>query len=95
MAVICTILLDISIPGIKSLKEKRGFIKPIIHRLHRRFNISVSEVDFQDIWDRSVLLCALVSNDGSYAQSQAMQLINYFKSNFRDVYLLSHRVEFV
>ena len=95
MIAICTILLDISIPGTKSLKEKRGIIKPITHQLHRKFNISIAEVEFQDDWDRSTLLCALVSNDKSFSQSQAMKIVNYFEQTFRTVFLLTYRIEFI
>jgi hypothetical protein len=95
MAAICTILLDISIPGIKSLKEKRSTIKPIIHRLHRQFNVSVAEIDHQDTWDRCVLLCAIVSNDKAFSQKQAMKLVDHFVENFLSVDLLSHSIEFI
>ena len=95
MAAICTILLDISIPGIRSLKEKRSTIKPIILRLHRQFNVSVAEIDYQDTWDRSLLLCAIVSNNSAFSQEQAMKLVDYFVENFLSVDLLTHRIEFV
>lgn len=95
MASICTILLDISIPGTRSLKEKRSVIKPIIHRLRREFNVSVAEIDFQDKWSRSAILCAHVSNDKSFSQSQMMKVVNYVENNFRNINLLDHKIMFL
>jgi len=79
----------------KSLKEKRSIIKPVLHKLQRVFNISIAEIDYQDTWDRSLILCAMVSNDGSFLQSQGMQIINYIDANFRSIDLLSHKIEFI
>ena len=95
MSSVCTILLDISIPGTRSLKEKRSVIKPITHKLRHQFNISIAEVEYQDVWDRSIILCAIVSNSSRYSQEQAAKLIDFFEDSFRSVYLLSHKVEFI
>jgi uncharacterized protein YlxP (DUF503 family) len=36
-----------------SLKEKRAVLQRILMRLKQRFNVSVSETDFQDVWQRN------------------------------------------
>ncbi|MCL6548587.1 MAG: DUF503 family protein [Alicyclobacillus sp.] len=40
---VCTISL--SIPGVRSLKEKRGVIKPLVAHIRKEFNVSVAEVE--------------------------------------------------
>jgi uncharacterized protein len=45
-----------------SLKEKRAVLQRIITRLRQKFNITVSEVDFQDTWQRTKLAMAVVSS---------------------------------
>jgi len=95
MISLCTILLDISLPGVRSLKEKRSIVKPIILKMRRKFNISVAEVEYQDIWNRSLLLCAIASNNNRFSQQQAMKIIDFFENEFKTVILLSHKIEFL
>jgi len=95
MASLCTILLDIYIPGVNSLKEKRGIIKPIISKLRRNFNTSIAEVEYHDVWNRAVFLCAITSNDKRYCQQQAMKLVDFVNNNFLSVNILSHHIDFL
>lgn len=45
-----------------SLKEKRAVLQRILTRLKQKFNASVSEVDYQDIWQRSKIAIVVVSS---------------------------------
>lgn len=42
-------------PGSSSLKDKRQNLKSIIERTKHRYNISIAEVDNQDLWQLSTL----------------------------------------
>ena len=55
--------LDLHIPEANSLKSKRMVIKSLIQRIKNKFNVSVSEVDMQNLWQRSVIGIAYVSNE--------------------------------
>ena len=50
--------------GARSLKEKRGPLKRIIAHLQQTYHVSVSEVDNQDLHQRSTLGIAVVASDG-------------------------------
>lgn len=67
MPTVGLLTLEIYIPGVSSLKEKRGIVKPIIARLRKEFNVSVAEVDDQDHWGHAVLAVACVSASPDYA----------------------------
>ena len=58
--------LHLRLEGCRSLKEKRGRIKPLLTRLRREFNVSVAEIDFQDIWQDAMLGCVLISNEPAH-----------------------------
>ncbi|WP_145644252.1 DUF503 domain-containing protein, partial [Bacillus licheniformis] len=45
-----------------SLKEKRAVLKRIITRIRAKFNVSVSEIDYQDTWQRTSFGIAAVSS---------------------------------
>ena len=47
----CTVRLHL--PGVASLKEKRGRLKPILARLPREFNLAAAEIELQDIWQNA------------------------------------------
>ncbi len=85
--------LELDLAGCKSLKEKRGILQPLISRLHRQFNISISEIGFQDKWDRSLLACAVVSNDGRYNQELLAAVVNYISAHFLTVEVVGYRIE--
>jgi len=87
--------LHFFIPGCTSLKEKRSHIKPVLVRLRREFNISVAEVDRQDMWQESVIACALISNDHEYTQSALQQVAGFSEHNWPELELLEHHIELV
>jgi uncharacterized protein YlxP (DUF503 family) len=55
--------LDLHIPEANSLKSKRLVIKSLIDRIKNRFNVSIAEVDAQNLWQRCVIGIAFVSNE--------------------------------
>lgn len=55
--------LDLHIPEANSLKSKRKVLKSLIERIKNKFNVSVAEVDSQNLWQRSVIGIAYVSNE--------------------------------
>ena len=54
---------DLIIENSASLKEKRAVIKPLIADLRRRFQLSVAEVDHQDLHRRAGIGVGCVSGD--------------------------------
>ena len=53
--------LEIRIPGARSLKEKRHVVKGLSAALAATFPVAVSEVGFQDQWQRATLGVAMVA----------------------------------
>lgn len=87
------LVLIIQIPGCRSLKEKRGRLKPLMNRLYKEYKVSVAEVDDLDIWGRSVLACALVSNNARHTQRVLQKAANWVEMNWRDVELVDAQIE--
>jgi uncharacterized protein YlxP (DUF503 family) len=63
MVVIALLTLDIHIPHAHSLKDKRMVIRSMKDRLRTKFNVSVSEVDHQELWQRAQLSVVTVGSD--------------------------------
>lgn len=50
-----------------SLKDKRHIVKSLKDRLRHRFNVSVAEIDHQDLWQRATVAAVTISGDRTYA----------------------------
>lgn len=57
--------VELLIPGIRSLKEKRAVVNKLKTRLANLFNISIAEVSHQDLLQRSGLGVAIVSHSAN------------------------------
>lgn len=88
---ICTI--ELRLPGNGSLKGKRRIIKSIVTRVGREFNVSIAEVDAQNLWQRAVLGVACVSASASYAHGQLERVVQWIEMNRPDLELLEYQIE--
>ncbi|MCM3725942.1 DUF503 family protein [Neobacillus cucumis] len=64
-----------------SLKDKRAVLQRILMRLKQRFNVSVAEVDFQDVWQRTKIAIAVVTSTRTATEQElqkALKLIDSF-----------------
>ncbi len=52
------------ITGCRSLKEKRIVLNSLKDKIRSKYNVSVSELDFNDKWQKTLLGVACVSNNG-------------------------------
>ena len=87
---VCT--MDLHLPGIGSLKGKRQILLSLKDRLKRTYNVSIAEVDGNDLWQRAVLGVACVSNDGSHARQMLNAVVGEVRAN-PCVELIEHHVE--
>jgi uncharacterized protein YlxP (DUF503 family) len=88
---VCTVRL--SLRGHRSLKEKRGALKPLIAWIRREFNVSVAEIDDQDAWQSATLGIAAVSTDHGYVSGLFDKLVRGIERERPDVLVTDWRVE--
>lgn len=75
-----TLTLTLLLEGCTSLKDKRQVIQSLIDVTRRKFNVSIAEVDDLDVWRRSVIGIACVSNDGVYANRVLDKVLDHIES---------------
>lgn len=51
-----------------SLKEKRHVVQGLKDRLRHKFNVSVAEIDYQDLWQRALVAAVTISGDHGRAE---------------------------
>ncbi len=66
---------------VNSLKEKRMVVKSLIDKIRHKFNVSVAEVDFQDVHKTAVIGFACVTNQVSHANSIIDNVLNFIEAN--------------
>ena len=76
--------LDLRIPGAHSLKQKRHVVKSLIAAVRSKFNVSVAEVDHQDLWHRTTLAVAATGAE-SYHVRSVMQRVERFVEAWGEV----------
>jgi uncharacterized protein len=81
---------DLLLGDVRSLKEKRSVVRPLIADVRRKFMISVAEVDHLDLRRRAGLGVALVSPDRAHV-IEILDAVERLVANRPEVELLSAR----
>jgi uncharacterized protein YlxP (DUF503 family) len=90
-----TLTIHLHIPTCASLKEKRGRLKPILARLHAKFNISVAEMGLQDKWQEAIISCAMVNSDASHIERSLQGVAKWVESNWPDGDVIDQKIELI
>ncbi|RKY35029.1 MAG: DUF503 domain-containing protein [Candidatus Omnitrophota bacterium] len=85
--------VELYLPGINSLKEKRVILKSIKSKLRAKYNVGVAEIDDNDKWRRAVLGIVGISNDRREINSQLDQILNWLDKE-REFDILDYEVKF-
>jgi uncharacterized protein YlxP (DUF503 family) len=65
---------DLRIPGCGSLKEKRNVLKGLTGGLRSTFNVSVAEVDHQELWQRTAIAVAATGAQGYHVKKVMLEV---------------------
>jgi uncharacterized protein len=74
MPAIGVITFELRLDDAHSLKDKRHFVKSLKDRLRAKFNVAVSEIDYQDVWQHGLVAAVTVSPDQKRAE-QVLQMV--------------------
>ncbi|MDD4088319.1 MAG: DUF503 domain-containing protein [Tissierellia bacterium] len=89
--IVCSCEIEILIYSSNSLKEKRHVIKSIIERIKSKFNASVAEVGFNELWNRSLIGIAVVSNNRSLCDASISKIVKFIDYDERVEILSCYR----
>lgn len=81
--IVCSCEIEILIYESNSLKEKRHVIKSIIERIKSKFNASVAEVGYNELWNRSIIGIAVVSNNRNLCDASISKIISFVDNDER------------
>jgi hypothetical protein len=67
MPAVGVLTLELRFAAAHSLKDKRHYVQSLKDRLRRAHNVSVAEIDFQDLWQHALLSAVTVSSSRQHA----------------------------
>jgi len=85
--------ISLRLPENQSLKGKRRVLKSITTRVGNQFNVSVAEVDDQDLWQLATLGICCVSNNKRYTNEVLSKVVEFIAGSRFDVEILNYEIE--
>ena len=87
--------ISLRLPKNGSLKGKRQVLKSIISRVRNRFEVSVAEVDDNDMWQRATIGICLVSNNRRHSNEVLSKVVDYIAGSRFEVEMLDYKIEII
>ena len=77
--VVGVLRLTLFLPENHSLKGKRCVVRKVKARVANEFNVSISECEGQDLWQRVVLGVAQVGSDAGYVEGTLRAVVRFIE----------------
>ncbi len=87
--------ISIFLPYCSNLKEKRKIILSIVDRVRKRFNISIAEVDEQNLWQRCSLGFSAVTGNHSEIEVMVDAVYTTIERHINDIEILSFNYDII
>ena len=85
--------IEFRLPENLSLKGKRRVLKSMTTRIRNKFNISVAEVDNQNLWQLATLGICCVSNNSRYNNEVLSKVVDFIVDGRFEVEILNYEIE--
>jgi uncharacterized protein YlxP (DUF503 family) len=90
--VVGLLTIDLHFPGARSLKDKRQVLRSIETRVRGRFNVSIAEIEHQDLWQRARLAVVSVNTDAGRLEATLRSVLGEAESS-REAQVTDSQVE--
>ena len=85
--------IKLRLPENLSLKGKRRVVKSITTRVRSKFNVSVAEVDDQNLWQLATLGICCLSNNKRYVNEVLSKVVDFITNGRFEVEMLDYEIE--
>ena len=85
--------VSLRIPENHSLKGKRMVVRSITSQVKNKFNVSIAEIEDQDMWQVATLGISCVSNDSRHANEVLCHVMNFIETVRGDAEVLDYEIE--
>jgi uncharacterized protein YlxP (DUF503 family) len=81
------------IPENHSLKGKRMVLRSVTSQVKNKFNVSIAEIEDQDMWQVATLGITCVSNDSRHVNETLSHVMNFIETVRGDAEVLDYEIE--
>lgn len=74
-------VLTFYIPQASSLKDKRQVRRSLVEKTRHKFNVSIAEVDTQDVLQTLTIGIAVVSGDAAHRRNSMEEIIRFMEES--------------
>lgn len=85
--------VKLRLPDNLSLKGKRQVVKSVTARLKNKFNVSIAEVEDNDLWQLATLGICFVSNDQRFTNEVLSKAVEFVVNSQGDFEFLNYEIE--
>jgi hypothetical protein len=86
-------VIEMNIPGSRSLKEKRGRILPILSHLKSKFGVAAAEIARQDARDGATIGCVAVSTSTAQNERVLQSALHWIETERPDIEIVNAQIE--
>jgi uncharacterized protein YlxP (DUF503 family) len=83
--------MELFLSEANSLKDKRQIVKSIVGKLQNKFNISIAEVGYNDLWQRALIGISCVSQS-DYQVKKILSTIERTVENLNKATIISFKI---
>lgn len=76
--VVGTLEIQLRLDGSNSLKDKRRVLRSVMDRVRHEFNVTIAEVEDNELWGNATIGVACVSNSTVHAESVLQHVLDAF-----------------
>ena len=87
------LIVKLHLPENQSLKGKRKTVKSIVAQVSNKFNVSIAEIDDQDLWQSAIIGVTCVSNDSRHANEILSHVISFIGHVRGDAEICDYEIE--
>ncbi|MDD5704261.1 MAG: DUF503 domain-containing protein [Dehalococcoidales bacterium] len=88
---ICKVKLRL--PDNLSLKGKRQIVKSVTARVKNKFNVSIAEVEDNDLWQLATIGFCFISNDKRFTNEVLSKAVDLIVNSQGDFEMLDYEIE--
>ena len=86
--------VELLLPQSQSLKDKRLVLNSVKSRIGNQFNVSIAEVDQNELWQRATLGMSLVANERKFVDQVFNKILNLLDGEHQ-LEVIQHQLEVV
>lgn len=80
--IIAVMIIDLFSENCHSLKEKRQIITSVREKVRKKFNVSLIESDYQDLWQKIQITVVMAANRKAMTEKTFNQIEEIIFSNY-------------